>query len=57
MKMTTQSGMTTVETSSLEAELQKSTLDSCVIDKEKAEKFKEEGNESFKSNLILLMIP
>ncbi len=40
------------ETASLEAELQKSSLDAqpaAVIDKEMAEKFKEKGNEAFKS--------
>ncbi len=43
-----------VETASLEAELQKSSLDTqnaTVVDKEKAEKFKEDGNEAFKSIL------
>ena len=37
------------ETAGLEAELQKSSLNSQqIIDKEKAEKFKEEGNQAFK---------
>lgn len=40
------------ETTSLEAELQKSSLEtqSAVINKEKAEKFKEKGNEAFKKH-------
>ena len=47
-----------MSTSSLEAELQKSTLETQpavdVIDTEKADKFKEEGNEAFKSIIFNL---
>jgi hypothetical protein len=47
------------ETASLEAELQKSSLDAqpaAVVDKEMAEKFKEKGNEAFKSTWKLFQI-